>query len=174
MKKILVSFYLILMVLSLMQAQQISSDNSLVNFSIKNLKVRTVTGTFSGMQGEISFDPSDLENSRFLVSIDPASVNTGNKKRDKHLRSEDFFHVEAYPLISFTSTSIQKTEEGFSTRGTLSMRGIEAEVEIPFTYSSSRFTGTLEIKRLDYEVGEGTGTFTAGEIANLEIVAVLN
>lgn len=174
MKKILASLCLILMVMSLMQAQQISSDNSLVNFSIKNLKVRTVTGSFSGMQGEISFDPSDLANSRFLVSIDPATVNTGNKKRDKHLRSEDFFHVEAYPLISFTSTSVQKTKEGFTTRGTLSMRGLEREVEIPFTFSNSRFTGTLEVNRLDYKVGEGTGTFTAGETASLEIVAVLN
>jgi polyisoprenoid-binding protein YceI len=156
------------------QARQIDGEKSQVNFSIKNLNIRTVTGTFKGMQGEIRFDESDLGGSFFRVSIDPANVNTGNKKRDKHLRSESFFHVEAHPLASFSSSSIRESDEGYSTKGTLTIRGVSREVEIPFTYNQGQFTGTLQINRLDYEVGEGTGFFTAGETASVEIIAALN
>lgn len=154
-------------------AQTIDSGNSKVNFSIKNMKVRTVEGTFSGMKGEIRFDKTDLANSSFKVTIDAATINTENEKRDDHLRSEDFFHVETYPVISYESSSIKNTSEGYMTTGTLSMHGVSKEMEIPFTYSNKQFRGTLEVNRFDYKIGEGTGKATVGETASLEIIAVV-
>ena len=155
-------------------AQTIDSGKSIVNFSIENMKVRTVTGTFTGMKGEIRFDETDLANSSFNVSIEAASVNTENKERNDHLRNEDFFHVEEYPVISFESSSIQRTSSGFLTSGMLSMHGVSREVEIPFTYSNNQFVGILEVNRFDYKIGEGTNTTSVDETARLEIIVVVN
>jgi polyisoprenoid-binding protein YceI len=174
MKKIPMLIGLAILATTLSNAQTLNSEQSVVNFSIKNMKIRTVKGTFTGMKGEVHFDESDLAGSGFKVSVDAASVNTGNKKRDEHLRDEDFFHVEAYPIVSFESTSIQKTNSGFITRGNLNMHGVSKEVEIPFTYSKNQFKGRLELNRFHYKIGEETGTTAAGESVRLEIVAILN
>jgi len=150
------------------------SEQSVVNFKIKNMKVRTITGIFTGMKGEVRFDPSIPDSSYFNVSIDAASVNTESNRRDNHLRNEDFFHVEKFPLISFESTSIQPASEGFTATGILTMRGVRKEVKIPFAYNNNRFTGTLDINRFEYKIGEGTGTAAVDETARLEIIAVVN
>lgn len=165
---------LVLLTISFANAQTLDSEKSVVNFSIKNMKVRIVKGTFTGIKGEIRFDETDLANSSLRVSIDAATVNTENEKRDDHLRNEDFFHVEEYPVISFESHSIQKTDGGFITSGKLSMHGVTREVEIPFTYSNNQFVGTLEVNRFDYKIGEGTSTTSVDEMASLEIIAVVN
>lgn len=174
MKKISLVVSLVILTISFAHAQTIDSEKSVVNFSIENMKVRTVKGTFTGVKGEISFDETHLANSSFKVSIDAATVNTENEKRDDHLRNEDFFHVEAYPVISFESHSIQKTDSGFITSGKLSMHGVSREVEIPFTYINSQFVGALEVNRFDYKIGEGTSTTSVDEMASLEIIAVVN
>jgi len=174
MKKTGLIVSLAFMAFGLGNAQTIDSGKSSVNFSIENMKIRTVTGTFTGMKGEIRFDETDLANSNFMVTIETASINTENKKRDDHLRNEDFFHVEEYPLISFESSSILRTSSGFLTSGMLNMHGISREVEIPFTYSTNQFVGILEVNRFDYKIGEGTNTTSVDETARLEIIVVVN
>jgi len=163
---------LVILATSFANAQSLNSDKSLVNFSIKNMKVRTVKGTFTGMKGEIRFDENDLDKASFKVSVDAATVNTDNKKRDDHLRNEDFFHVEEYPQISFESTSIELTSSGFNTKGLLTMHGVTREVKIPFSFSDNQFVGTLDVNRFDYKIGEDTGTTSVAETATLEIIAV--
>ena len=154
-------------------AQTIDSNNSVVNFGISNMKWKTVEGTFSGMKGTIDFDENNLQNSSFNVCIDAATVNTKNEKRDAHLKNEDFFDVEKYPEICFTSSSIEKSSEGYLTKGTLTMHGVSKPVEINFTYTDNTFVGELTINRFDYKVGEGTNTFMVGEEATLEIICKL-
>ena len=153
--------------------QTINTNTSKITFRISNLNLNTVKGTFQGFSGTVNFNPDDLANSKFDVCVDAASVNTENEKRDKHLRTEDFFEVETYPNICFKSTGITKTKEGFNTTGTLQMHGVEKEVEIPFSYSNNTLTGTLKLKRLDYGIGPSSG-FMVGKTVNLEIVCVLN
>jgi polyisoprenoid-binding protein YceI len=174
MKKISLITGLALLAMTALQAQTIDTLHSVVKFKIKNLKTRTVEGTLTGMQGDIHFNTSDLAGSGFNVCIKAATVNTENKKRDKHLRSEDFFHVEEYPDICFQSSSILESDSGFSTRGLLTLHDVSREIEIPFTYSDKQFTGTLEINRLDYKIGEGTKPFIAAEKVSLEIIAVVD
>ena len=174
MKKIGLVLGLALLAASLVNGQKINSELSAVNFKIKNMKVRTVTGVFTGLKGEVRFDPDDLASSYFNVSIDATSVNTESERRDDHLRNEDFFHVEKFPLISFESHSIQPGPEGFTTTGILIMRGVSKEVSIPFAYNNNRFTGTLDINRFDYKIGEKKGKTAVDEIAQLEIIAVVN
>lgn len=157
-----------------LQAQTIDAQKSKANFTVKNMRWIEVEGNFSGMKGDIKFDEADLANSSFNVCVDAASVNTDNNARDKHLRNEDFFHVEKYPDICFASTSISQKGSGFVTKGQLTMHGVTKDVEIPFTYSNGQFTGDLKISRYDYKVGESTGTFMVSENINLQIIAVTN
>lgn len=174
MKKISFVFTLAILAITMTNAQNIDIEKSVVKFQIKNMKVRTVEGTFSGMKGDIRFDENDLANATFSVSIDAASVNTENEKRDDHLRNEDYFHVEEYPLITFESSVISAASEGYTAKGILSMHGISKEIEIPFTYSESQFTGSLELNRFDYKIAEDTKTSMVDETVNMEIIAVLN
>lgn len=151
-------------------AQKIDTKKSKITFEVGNMKVNTVEGTFTGMNGTIHFNQEELTGSNFNVCIDAATVNTGSKKRDDHLRTADFFDVEKYPTICFTSKSIEKTAKGFITKGELTMHGITKMVEIPFTYSEKTFTGELKVNRLEYKVGEETNTFMVGDEIELVIL----
>ncbi len=151
-------------------AQQIDSEAYEVNFRIGNMRINTVSGTFSGMQGVVKFDPQDLTASTFSVCIDAASVNTGNNRRDKHLREEEYFDVERHPNICYVSDIISKTDEGFITRGKLTMKGITRIVTIPFVKENNTLRGTLSLNRLDYNVGDGVSTFLVSNPVELEII----
>jgi len=151
----------------------IVSDKSEVTFEVSNFKFRTVKGKFTGMTGEINFDKSDLLVCDFNVCIDASSLDTENKKRDDHLKNEDFFYVEKYPTICFESMSISKTDAGFSTKGELTMHGYTREVEIPFSFDGTTFKGQLTVNRLDFKVGESVGGFMVGKKVELEIFCVV-
>ncbi|MEL7148857.1 MAG: YceI family protein, partial [Bacteroidota bacterium] len=132
--------------------QSINTDESKVSFEVSNMRFNTVEGTFSGMTGTIQFDPTDLSTASMDVCVDASSVDTDNKKRDEHLRKDDFFDVEKYPTICFKSSSVTKTSSGYEVRGMLTMHGISKEVSIPFTFTEDTMSGNLSIERTDYKV----------------------
>ena len=154
-------------------AQSIDAEASRVDFSVSNMKVNKVGGTFTGMTGSIAFDEASPESANFNVCVDATSVNSGNKKRDDHLRTDDFFHVEEYPQICIQSKSVRKTDAGYLLDGSLTMHGITQAVSIPFSYSAGTFSGSFSIDRKDYEVGARTGSFMVGKEVNLDITAVV-
>ena len=155
-----------------LDAQTIITEKSTANFSIKNLAINTVKGNFGGMKGEINFDKENLSESSFDVCIDANSINTGNNKRDEHLRKEDFFDVEKYPTICFSSTNIVNTKMGYTARGNLTLHGVTKEVAIPFIIKGSTFIGNIEILRKDFGVGADYGGFTVGKTVKIEIVCL--
>ena len=159
--------------LSLVKAQSINSEKSIVNFEVSNMGFNTVEGTFKGMTGEIVFDGSNLVMSSFKVCVDANTVFTENEKRDAHLKKEDFFNTSKFPTICFVSNSISKSEEVYVVKGMLEMHGITLKVEIPFTYENEIFKGRFLINRLDYKVGEGTGPFMVGNEVEMEIICVI-
>ena len=155
-------------------AQTIDAKKSTVTFEISNMKVNTVEGSFTGLKGTVNFDASKLSTSSFEVCIDASSVDTDNTKRDDHLRNEDFFHVEKYPTICFSSTSIKKDGKGFKATGDLTMLGVTKEVVLPFTFKNNKLIGSLTLNRFDYKLGEETNTFMVGETVEIEIKCMLN
>lgn len=136
--------------------------------------IKKVHGTFTAMEGHIHFNSSKISDSHMEVCIDPATVNTGSEKRDKHLKNEDFFDVERYPEICFNATEIKKTNEGYLAIGKLQMHGISKTVEIPFKYNGQHISADFVINRLDYKVGESTGTFMVGDEVKLHIDCYIN
>lgn len=159
---------------SFIKAQTINTSKSVIEFKIKGGVFFNVKGTFKGMEGDFNFNKNDLENSGFDICIDAATVNTDNEKRDTHLKTADFFHVEKYPKICFKSSSVSTKENGFVTTGELTMHGVTKTIEIPFKYKNNTFTGEIEIERLDYGIGEDTGTLTVGSTAYITIICVVN
>ncbi|WP_073086040.1 YceI family protein [Chitinophaga jiangningensis] len=155
-------------------AQTIDTGNSGVKFEVSNMGMRKVKGSFSGMKGTIDFNPQNLSTAHFEVCVAANSVNTGNEKRDHHLKEKDFFETEKYPEICFTSSQITKTATGYNAGGKLTAHGVTREVTIPFTYNNHVFEGKLTINRLDYKIGEGTGTFMVGNEVQMVITCVVN
>lgn len=129
-----------------------------MHFSIRNFGF-TTTGHFTGLKGLIVFYPKDLNKSRFTVSIDAASVNTGNGTRDRHLRTSAYLDVTHFALITFVSTAIteSKLAGGFVVAGRLTIKGVTRPVEFDFSVNPSPvgyfFEGKFEINRQDFGVG---------------------
>ena len=96
--------------------------HSSVEFAVKHLVISTVKGRFAKFSASITTDGSALTG--ITAEIDPASIGTGIDQRDAHLRSADFFDVEKYPTMTFTSRKvIDKGNGEFAVEGELRMRG---------------------------------------------------
>ena len=169
MKKVLLFSLIIPLTFAAAWGQSIDSDKSYVSFEVDNFSWGSVDGKFDGMSGNIVFDQNDLAKASFEVCINSASINTDNKKRDDHLKGEDFFEVEKYPSICFTSEKIELSDNGFKTIGMLNMHGISRSEQITFTYSDGAFRGNLTINRLDYTIGPNGG-FMVGKSVDISIV----
>ncbi|MGQ0828823.1 MAG: YceI family protein [Bacteroidota bacterium] len=132
----------------------VSNEGVTVNFELPDEGTK---GTLSGLKASIDFNQKDLSASKISASVDVATLNTGNGQKDKHLLSADFFNVEKYPTMSFISTSIKATSEGFMAAGNLTIKDSTKSVEIPFSFTedasgSGFFKGTLSIFSSDYGV----------------------
>ncbi|MFZ5788473.1 MAG: YceI family protein, partial [Acidobacteriota bacterium] len=90
--------------------------------------VSTVRGNFNTFGGTVTLDGDDPTTAEISVTIDPASIDTREAKRDEHLRSADFFNVATYPTMTFTSTKVAKAGAGFAITGNLTMHGVTREV----------------------------------------------
>lgn len=116
---------------------QIDRTHSEVRFRVRHLLSR-VGGQFKDFSGEIVFDPDRPEASSVKVLIDAASIDTGVPDRDAHLRSDDFFAVEKHPQLTFTSDRVVRTDaDSFTIHGTLTIRGVSRQVELPVSYLGS-------------------------------------
>lgn len=112
----------------------VDKSHSVVLFKIQHNKVSNFYGRFDDIDGEWSFDPATPESGSFSFDIATTKINTGNRKRDSHLKSADFFNSKQFPKTSFESTSISKGVDGkFQLEGNLTLlaetRPITAELE---------------------------------------------
>lgn len=158
-------------ILQPLYGQNINTSNSEVSFKVKNMKFNTVEGTFTNMTGAVDYNGTTINHINACVLA--STVNTNSKKRDKHLRNEDFFNVEIYPEICFESTEITTKNNKHIAKGTLNLHGVSKSVEIPLTIKDKEITGELKINRLDYNVGESTGTFMVGNEITIYISCVI-
>lgn len=114
---------------------KLDTSNTSVEFSVKKFMVTNVKGRFAQFSGTISVDENSPEQSSVDVSIDVASVDTRDEKRDAHLKSADFFDVETYPAITFQSTRVERVgDEQFRVFGNLTIRDTTREVVLDTTF----------------------------------------
>ena len=124
-----------------------------------------VSGIFKTFKGAIAFDEKNLDASKFDISIDVASINTGNGLQNQHAKSAEWFDAAKYPQIIFKSKKIVKSGAGYQVTGDLTIHGVTKEISFPFTFqnkgASGVFAGTFSVNRSDYHVGK------AGEVAEV-------
>lgn len=147
----------------------IDTSQSKVSFQIKKIGFLTVKGTIVDFQGNIVFNENELGKSNFNVSISPITIDTGNAKRDEHLKSKDFFYVKEYPKISFQSTKIIKEKEQFLAIGQLTILNKNNEVSIPFSYENRLLNSNFSLNRLDFDLGVKFPSFIVGKTVQISI-----
>ena len=160
-----------------------------INFSVNHF-FTPVSGSFSDFDIQLDYDTENPEKSTVEVRIDVASINTGNEKRDNHLRSDDWFAAEAHPYMTFKSTSVREVGENqLIATGPLTIKGVSHEVELPITLLGKQmipepmrgmigakevasFQASTSINRADFGVGVGNwaATMVVGGEVNIEIL----
>lgn len=138
----------------------IDPDHSQVTFKVKHLGISNVRGGFDLFEGSYSFDDQDPSNSIVETEIVASSINTNKKKRDDHLRSDEFLDVEKFPSITFKSREVKGSGEDLQIIGDLTIHGVTKEVTLDTEYEGSAtdpwgnkrsaFTATTEINRKDF------------------------
>ena len=143
----------------LVQVKYRPTDNgSSVQFKIKNLGFN-VTGSFSGLDGTVAYDPARPTETVFDVSVDANSINTDNNMRDNHLREDTYFDVKKYPRIRFVSVKVTSStrRNEFFVFGKLMIKDHSKDISFPFTVTPSGpgylFKGSFTINRKDFGVG---------------------
>lgn len=129
------------------------------------------SGIFKGFKGTVAFDDQNPATSKFDVTIDVATINTGNGLQNKHAKSDEWFDVLKYPQIKFTSEKIVKAGNGYQVTGTLEIHGVKKSTTIPFTFKKTAtggtFAGTFTLNRNDFKLGKPGGD--VGELIKLDI-----
>lgn len=106
-------------------------QHAFIEFRVNHLGFSWLYGRFNDFEGTFSFDPENPGDASVDVSIDPSSVDSNHAERDKHIRSEDFLHVEAYSEASFRSVESDLDAEGNGTvTGELTLHGETREVTL--------------------------------------------
>lgn len=109
----------------------VDKPHSEVAFQVRHL-FTPVRGEFNDFSGTLVYDPETPSNSSVEMTVQAASIDTDNQKRDDHLRSPDFFAVEEHPTLSFESTKVAAAgEETLAVTGDLTIRGVTKQVTVP-------------------------------------------
>ena len=106
-------------------AWNIDKAHTDLGFAVKHMMISTVRGKFTAFEADVSLDPANLEAAKVSARIDVASINTGEDKRDGHLKSADFFDAEKFPNITFTSTKVKRSGDDVEVTGNLKIRDQE-------------------------------------------------
>lgn len=155
MKKVILSIATLLVLttvfaITLAQSWSIKSDYA-IKFTSDD-----ASGIFKTFSGAIEFDGTAA--SKFAVTIDVNSINTGNGMQNKHAKGAEWFEATKYPNITFTSSKVVKTGNTYQVTGTLDMHGVKKEITIPFTFTpkgnEGLFFGTFTVNRNDYKIGK--------------------
>jgi polyisoprenoid-binding protein YceI len=138
MKKSLV-LALLLMSAKIASAQwAFDASHSNLSFSVQHLMISEATGKFKKFDVKMTSKNDDFSGSEVELTIDPASVNTEDEKRDGHLKSADFFDVAKYPQITFKSKSFTKvSDKKYKVAGDLTMHGVTKPVELDVDYKGT-------------------------------------
>ena len=137
--------------------------HSRLGFAARHAMVATVRGDFAEFTGTAHVDPESPEASYVEVSINAASIRTGNNQRDEHLRSPDFLDVENYKTLTFRSSAVEVVDdETYLVAGDLTIRDITKPVTVEFTHTGTTndpwgnvragFEGQATISRKDFDL----------------------
>jgi polyisoprenoid-binding protein YceI len=138
---------------------KIDAAKSSVSATFKQMNV-PIEDKFRKFTAVIDYDPARPDASKATVDIDTASLDLGDPEYSKEVAKKEWFNSAQFPKATFVSTSIKAAGAGkLAVTGNLTIKGKTTPVAFPLTVSSSGgkqvFDGTLPIRRLAYNIGEG-------------------
>ena len=164
----------------------IDPAHSIAEFKVKHMMISNVKGRFSKVSGTLVLDESDLANSRVEVSIEAASIHTGEDQRDAHLKSADFFDVEKFPTLTFKSRGIRIVTDGeLSVEGDLTIHGVTRKVSFevegptpptkdPWGNTRVAVSASTKINRKDFGLIWNAALETGGILVGEEVTITLD
>ena len=163
---------------------QIDFAHSQVEFNVRHMMIAKVRGQFNTFSGVINFDENDTAITTVDMTIDSASINTGNADRDAHLRSGDFFDAEQFPTLRFVSTRVEQDDAHHGRLiGDLTIKDVTREVVLdvdylgtaksPYGTTVAGFAASTKIDRKDWgltwNVALETGGWLVSETININL-----
>jgi polyisoprenoid-binding protein YceI len=169
----------------------IDTAHSRMGFVARHAMVAKVRGGFDEFEGTLHIDGEKPANSNGRVAIQAKSIETRNKQRDDHLRSNDFLDMDNHPEITFVSTAIEpQGDDTFKVTGDLTIRGITKPVDIDFEFTGAAtdpfgnsrigLEGAVVVNRKDFGVSwnaalEGGGVLVSEKVTlEIEVSAIKN
>lgn len=163
----------------------LDASHSSAAFSVRHLMITNVKGEFQKLEGSVTYDPARPEAASIRASIDVASINTREAKRDEHLRSADFFDVANHPTMEFVSKSVRRADRGLEVVGDLTIRGTTREVLLhvdgptpeqkdPWGNARVGASAATKIKRSDFGMTWNSALETGGVVVGDEITITLD
>lgn len=160
-----------------------------MGFSARHAMVTKVRGNFEQFEGTAYIDGENPANSHVNVTIQTKSINTNNKMRDDHLRTNDFLEVDTFPTITFKSTRVEQLDDDtVRITGDLTIKKTTRQISLdfefgglatdPFGQTRIGFEGSTSINRQDYGVAFNAALETGGVLVSdkigidIEIAAV--
>ena len=162
----------------------IDQSHSEVAFQVRHL-LSKVRGRFSDFSGTITFDKEHPEASAVNVTIQAATIDTSEPKRDAHLESDDFFAVATFPTLTFVSTGVRANSDGqYRVEGDLTIRDVTKRVVLPVTFlgiakdpwgnEKVAFEAETTINRKDYGLNWNAALETGGFLVGDEVKVILS
>lgn len=155
--------------------------HSRIGFVARHAMVTKVRGSFDEFEGRGHFDADDPARSSLEVTIKAASIDTRNADRDGHLRSNDFFDMQAYPEIRYVSTSVAQLDgTTYRVTGDLTIKEVTKPVTIDFEYTGSAvdpfgnqrlgLEGSVTVNRRDWGVNWNAALEAGGVLVSEKVV----
>jgi polyisoprenoid-binding protein YceI len=162
----------------------IDPSHSTLGFTVRHAMIAKVRGAFGAFAGSFTIDGANLSASSAEVTIETASIDTKSADRDAHLISPDFLDAEAFPTLTFTSTSVQVSGNDVTLTGDLTIHGVTRSVEVAYEFiglsqdpwGNQRigFEGTTKISRKEFGLTWNAALETGGVLVGDEITLLLD
>jgi polyisoprenoid-binding protein YceI len=164
----------------------IDPAHSAAEFKVRHMMISYVRGKFSGLSGVLKLNETDYTHSAIEVSIPAASVRTVDDKLDAHLKDADFFDVERFPTLTFTSISIRSSGgRDYAVTGDLTIRGVTKSVTLsvndvsepskdPWGNERIGLSGSTKINRKDFGLVWNTPLELGGMLVGDEVAITLD
>ncbi len=158
----------------------IDATHSRIGFVARHAMVTKVRGSFNEFEGSGNFDAETPTNSSLQLTVQAASIDTRNADRDGHLKGNDFFDMETYPQIIFSSTGVEQVDDNnYRVTGDLTIKGITKPVTVEFEYTGSAtdpfgnhrigFEGKTTVNRKDWGVSWNAALDAGGVLVSEKV-----
>lgn len=162
----------------------LDKSHSGIKFSVRHMVISDVEGSFKDFDVTFKAEKDDFTDAVIEATIQTASIDTDNERRDAHLKSDDFFNAEKYPTITFKSSKFEKTgATTYKIHGDLTIRDVTKPVTFDAVLGGTQKTqrgtvsgwkATLTINRFDYNLKWDRAIETGGLVVGPDVTITVN